>query len=53
LNGTPVREAAFEDSRLEQGVKYVYAVRTVAVIEGETVESELSNEVEGTLSEPD
>lgn len=53
LNGSPVREAAFEDSRLEQGVKYIYAVRTVAVIEGETVESELSNEVEGTLSEPD
>jgi predicted small lipoprotein YifL len=53
LNSTPVREAVFKDSRLEDGVKYVYAVRTVAVIEGETVESELSNEVEATLSEPD
>ena len=53
LNGAPVREAAYEDSPLEQGVRFVYAVRTVAVIEGETVESELSNEVEGTLSEPD
>jgi predicted small lipoprotein YifL len=53
LNGSPVREVVFEDSRLEQGVRYVYAVRTVAIIDGETVESELSNEVEGTLSEPD
>lgn len=53
LNGTPLREAAFEDTRLERGARYRYAVRTVAVVEGETVESDLSGEVEGALTEPE
>ncbi len=37
----------FSDSRMEYGVKYLYAVRSVARVDGELVESELSNEVEG------
>lgn len=53
LNGVPLRETTFEDKRLEQGARYDYAVRTVAVIEGETSESELSNEVRGGLTEPE
>jgi predicted small lipoprotein YifL len=40
----------FEDPHMEHGVQYVYAVRTVAGIGGEKVESDLSNEVEGTFS---
>jgi predicted small lipoprotein YifL len=39
--------ALFEDPHMEHGVPYVYAVRTVAGIDGEKVESDLSNEVEG------
>lgn len=53
LNGAPLREMVFEDTRLERGGRYAYAVRTVALIEGETVESELSYEVEGALTEPE
>ena len=53
LNGAPLRETTFEDTRLERGVRYRYGVRTVAVVEGETVESDLSTEVEGALSEPE
>ena len=53
LNGTPVREATFEDKRLELGKRYDYAVRTVAAVEGETVESLPSNEVHGERAEPE
>lgn len=53
LNGTPVAETEFTDTRLDPGVIYVYAVRTVAEVGGETVESALSNEVRGTLTEPE
>jgi fibronectin type 3 domain-containing protein/predicted small lipoprotein YifL len=53
LNGTPVRETTFEDKRLEWGKRYDYAVRTVSVIDGETVESVPSNEVPGALVEPE
>jgi predicted small lipoprotein YifL len=53
LNGAPLRETAFEDTRLERGVRYDYAVRTVAVVAGETVESELSGAVSGALTEPE
>ncbi len=53
LNGTPVRETTFADRRLEWGSSYDYAVRTVALVEGETVESGLSNEVHGALAEPE
>lgn len=40
----------FEDPAMEHGMLYRYAVRTVAVFEGEKVESDLSNEVEGKFS---
>jgi len=40
----------FSDLRMEHGVKYLYAVRSVARVEGELVESDLSNEVEGRFS---
>ncbi|MCM2359515.1 MAG: fibronectin type III domain-containing protein [Geobacteraceae bacterium] len=53
LTGAPLRETTFEDRRLERGTGYDYAVRTVAVVEGETVESDLSNEVRGALTEPE
>ncbi len=53
LNGTPVRETTFEDKHLEWGKRYDYAVRTVAAAGGETVESALSNEVEGVLTDTD
>ncbi len=53
LNGAPLKEAAFEDTALERGTHYRYLVRTVALVEGETVESDPSNEVEGTLAEPE
>ena len=53
LNGTPVRETTFADKRLEWGNQYDYTVRTVAVVDGETVESGPSNEVPGALVEPE
>ncbi len=53
LNGAPLRETTFEDTRLVRGVRYDYAVRAVATSEGETVESDLSNEAEGALTEPE
>jgi hypothetical protein len=53
LNGVPFRDITFEDTGLERGVRYDYAVRTVVVVAGETVESELSNEVKGELTEPE
>jgi len=53
LNGTPVREATYEDKRLEWGKRYDYVVRTVALVEGETVESRPSNEIQGALAATD
>jgi hypothetical protein len=53
LNSTPDLKAGFEDTKVEPRVAYVYVVRTVAAVDGETAESEPSNEVEGVLSEPD
>ena len=41
----------YEDLRLELKTRYHYGIRTVARVLGETVESVLSNEVSGTLSE--
>jgi predicted small lipoprotein YifL len=52
LNSALVPGPDFEDLRLDRSVTYGYAVRTVAEIEGETVESEPSNEVLGTPAEP-
>lgn len=41
---------SFEDPQMEHGVQYFYAVRTVAGLDGERVESDLSNEVSGMFS---
>jgi predicted small lipoprotein YifL len=53
LNSAPVQESTFADKVLEWGKKYDYAVRTIAVVDGETVESGPSNEVRAGLTEPE
>ncbi len=53
LTVKPVQETSFEDLRLEGGETYDYTVRTVAKVDGETVESEPSATVSGRLTEPD
>ena len=53
LTSTPVRETTYEDKQLEWGKRYDYAVRTVAMVDGETVESALSNAVQGALADTD
>ena len=53
LNEKPVTANTFEDLRLARGITYGYAVRTVATVDGETVESVPSNEVNGALTMPD
>jgi hypothetical protein len=53
LTSAPLKEMLYEDDNLEQGVRYEYVVRTVALNDGETVESDPSNEVESARSEPE
>jgi predicted small lipoprotein YifL len=53
LTVAPVKEAVFEDKQLEWGKRYDYLVRTVAVVNGETVESTPSNEVRAALTQPE
>ncbi len=53
VNDAPAPGPDYEDLGLERGRTYVYALRTVAEVEGSMVESELSNEVKGTLVEPE
>ncbi len=53
LTGKPIQETSFEDLHLERGATYDYAVRTVAKIDGETVESEPSTALTGRLTEPE
>jgi len=53
LNDVFVPGNDFEDLRLERGVTYIYALRTVAEIEGEIVESKFSDEIRGKLAEPE
>jgi predicted small lipoprotein YifL len=53
LNPKPVTGNRYEDLTAVRGDRYVYAVRTVATVDGETVESGLSNEVTGYLTEPE
>lgn len=53
LTEKPVTGNTFEDQRLTSGVPYQYQVRAVALVNGETVESALSNEVEGALTDSD
>jgi len=42
--------SGFEDPAMEHGMPYRYAVRAVALFDGERVESDLSNEAEGKFS---
>jgi len=53
LNDSPIPGNKYEDLRLERGVTYIYIVRIVADVGGAMVESEPSNEIKGTLAEPD
>jgi len=53
LNNAPVQEATFADKEPEWGKRYDYAIRAVAVVDGETVESGPSNEVRAGLTEPE
>jgi predicted small lipoprotein YifL len=53
LNDVFVPGHDYEDLRLERGATYIYALRTVAEVEGEMVESKLSNEIRGKLAEPE
>ena len=53
LTGTPLTGVKYEDLGQERGVTYLYGVRTVARIDGELVESALSNEAEGALTQPE
>jgi predicted small lipoprotein YifL len=53
LNSAPVKDATFADRGIEWGKRYDYAVRTVAAVDGETVESVPSNEVRAGLTEPE
>ena len=49
----PQTAMTYTDTGLERNGRYRYAVSTIAVVQGEAVESELSKEVEGTLTEPE
>jgi predicted small lipoprotein YifL len=53
LNEQPVAGNTYEDLRVQRGSGYRYIARTVARIAGETVESGPSNEVIGSLTEPE
>lgn len=53
LNDRPLTGSSFEDLRLKRGETYIYGVCTVARVAGEEVESQLSSQVTGALTEPD
>lgn len=53
MNEKPVQGNRFEDLTLEAGTHYLYVVRTVIKLDGETMESGPSNEVAGELSMPE
>jgi predicted small lipoprotein YifL len=52
FNPKPIVENRFEDMRVEAGILYRYQVRTVALVDGETVESDPSPQVEGKFVLP-
>ncbi len=53
INDKPVTGNTFEDLHPARGAVYIYTVRTVAVVDGESVESAASNEATGALTNPD
>ncbi len=52
LTPAPVTENRYEDLRMEPGTVYRYQLRTVATLEGESVESDPSPQVEGEFILP-
>jgi predicted small lipoprotein YifL len=52
LTKAPVTETRYEDLRMEPGTVYRYTLRTVARVDGETVESDPSPQVEGKFILP-
>jgi predicted small lipoprotein YifL len=52
ITPAPVKETRFEDLRMEPDTVYRYLVRTVALVDGETVESDPSPQVEGKFVLP-
>ncbi len=53
INKNPLRETRFLDTSPEFGMRYRYAVRSLAKVDGELAESDLSNEVSGGLILPE
>lgn len=53
LTTQPTKERRFEDLRLERGVSYLYLVREVIGVDGESVEGAASNEVRAALAPPE
>ncbi|MFZ3208090.1 MAG: fibronectin type III domain-containing protein [Geobacteraceae bacterium] len=53
LNEQPIPETRFEDLRVEPGRVYFYVVRSVARVDGELAESNLSVPLAGTLVPPE
>jgi hypothetical protein len=53
INSKPEQGNRFEDLTPEFGLQYLYSVRCVIRVDGELVESNLSNEVSGGLSLPE
>jgi predicted small lipoprotein YifL len=52
VNPAPIAEIRYEDLRLEPETLYRYQVRAVALVDGETVESDPSPQVEGRFVLP-
>lgn len=53
LNEQPIPAPRFEDLRVEPGTVYFYVVRSVARVDGELAESDLSVPLAGTLVPPE
>ncbi len=53
INDKPVTGNSYEDQTVPLGTKYFYAVRALAKVDGETVESESSNIVTGEMKLPE
>lgn len=53
LTPVPIKEQRFEDLQLERGVTYLYLVREMIGVGGESVEGAASNEVRAALTAPE
>ena len=52
ITPAPLKDTRFEDLRMEPETVYRYLVRSVALVDGETVESDSSPQVEGKFVLP-